>query len=155
MSVLFLVTSARCLPSSSAVTVTVTVAVALFENPLVAVWVVILFIVIQQLEGHIVVPNVMGNALRLHPLLVIFGLLAGAEIYGILGIFIVLPLLAVLRALWEFFAERVTFEPWTPAVAGSAGVTIAEPETARAKKALPAKKRARKAAATEDEKAAE
>ena len=63
------------------------------------------------------VPKVMGNALRLHPLLVIFGLLAGAEIYGILGIFIALPMLAVMRAMWEFFWDRLMLEPWEPAMA--------------------------------------
>jgi hypothetical protein len=56
----------------------------------------------------------MGTALRLHPLLVIFGLLAGAEIYGLPGVFVALPLLAVMRALWEFFSERVELEPWKP-----------------------------------------
>ena len=59
-----------------------------------------------------VVPNVMANALRLHPLLVIFGLLAGAELYGIAGILVALPTLAALRAIWEFFGERLTLEAW-------------------------------------------
>jgi predicted PurR-regulated permease PerM len=63
-------------------------------------------------EGHVVVPNVMATALRLHPLLVIFGLLAGAELYGIAGILVALPALAASRAIWEFFSERVTLEPW-------------------------------------------
>ena len=58
------------------------------------------------------IPNVMGTALRLHPLLVIFGLLAGAEIYGLPGALVALPLLAVCRALWEFFAGRLALEPW-------------------------------------------
>jgi predicted PurR-regulated permease PerM len=58
------------------------------------------------------VPNVMGSALRLHPLLVIFGLLAGGEIYGLPGALIALPLLAAGRAMWEFFSERVALEPW-------------------------------------------
>jgi hypothetical protein len=44
---------------------------------------------------------------------VIFGLLAGGEIYGFPGILIALPLLAALRAAWEFFSERVTFQQWT------------------------------------------
>ena len=117
---------------------------ALVIHPFAAVWVIVLFLVIHQIEGHIVVPKVMGSALRLHPLLVIFGLLAGAEIYGILGIFVVLPLLAVMRALWEFFSERVTFEPWTPAAATSVGVTIDEPKPVLAKPVPPAKKRARR-----------
>ena len=85
---------------------------ALVVHPLSAVWVVLLFLAIHQVEGHIVVPNVMGSALRLHPLLVIFGLLAGGEIYGLPGVLVALPLLAAARAMWEFFSERVKLEPW-------------------------------------------
>jgi predicted PurR-regulated permease PerM len=85
---------------------------ALVMHPLSAVWVALLFLGIHQIEGHVVVPNVMGSALRLHPLLVIFGLLAGGELYGLPGILVALPFLAVMRAMWEFFGERVQFEPW-------------------------------------------
>jgi predicted PurR-regulated permease PerM len=85
---------------------------ALVVHPISAVWVVLLFLVIHQVEGHIVVPNVMGSALRLHPILVIFGLLAGGEIYGLPGALVALPMLAAGRAVWEFFAERVELEPW-------------------------------------------
>jgi predicted PurR-regulated permease PerM len=85
---------------------------ALAVHPVSAIWVAALFLFIHQVEGHVVVPNVMGSALRLHPLLVIFGLLAGGEIYGLPGIFVALPLLAVLRAVWEFFSERIELEKW-------------------------------------------
>jgi len=85
---------------------------ALVQHPLSALWVALLFLGIQQLEGHIVVPKVMGRTLRLHPLLVIFGLLAGGEIYGFAGILVALPLLAAGRAAWEFFAERIKLERW-------------------------------------------
>ncbi len=85
---------------------------ALVENPISALWVALLFLGIQQLEGHLIVPKVMGHSLRLHPLLVIFGLLAGAEIYGFPGILVALPLLAACRAVWSFFAERLVLEPW-------------------------------------------
>jgi predicted PurR-regulated permease PerM len=85
---------------------------ALFVHPISAIWVALLFLGIHQIEGHIVVPNVMGSALRLHPLLVIFGLLAGGEIYGLPGALVALPLLAAGKAVWEFFADRVTLEPW-------------------------------------------
>jgi predicted PurR-regulated permease PerM len=88
------------------------VVYALVQHPLSALWVTLLFLGIQQLEGHVVVPNVMGHSLRLHPLLVIFGLLAGGEIYGFPGILVALPLLAAGRAVWEFFAERVELAPW-------------------------------------------
>jgi predicted PurR-regulated permease PerM len=85
---------------------------ALVQHPLAAVWVAALFLGIQQLEGHLVVPKVMGRSLRLHPLLVIFGLLAGGEIYGFPGILVALPLLAAGRAVWEFFSERVALQKW-------------------------------------------
>ena len=85
---------------------------ALFVHPIAFVWVTLLFLFIHQIEGHVVIPNVMGNALRLHPLLVIFGLLAGAEIYGLPGVLVALPVLAAGRAAVEFFSERLALEPW-------------------------------------------
>ena len=50
---------------------------------------------------------------RVFPILVIFGLLAGANIDGLVGALIALPILAVGKAVWEFFAERITFESWS------------------------------------------
>jgi predicted PurR-regulated permease PerM len=96
---------------------------ALVVHPLSALWVALLFLGIHQIEGHVVVPNVMGSALRLHPLLVIFGLLAGGEIYGLPGALVALPMLAAGRAMWEFFGERIEFEPW-----GEGGVPPVEVE---------------------------
>jgi predicted PurR-regulated permease PerM len=84
----------------------------LVVDPLSALWVVLLFLAIHQIEGHIVIPKVMGSALRLHPLLVIFGLLAGGEIYGLPGVLVALPTLAAGRAIWEFFGSRVEFDRW-------------------------------------------
>jgi predicted PurR-regulated permease PerM len=118
---------------------------ALVVDPVSAIWVALLFLGIHQIEGHIVVPKVMGSALRLNPLLVIFGLLAGAEINGLPGIFVALPLLAVMRALWEYFSDRIVFEPWRPAQAAvpvevepAAAPPPAEPEPPRVVAPLPA-----------------
>jgi len=85
---------------------------AIFVDPISLIWVALLFLLIYQVEGHVVVPNVMASALRLHPLLVIFGLLAGGELYGIAGVLVALPTMAGLRAIWGFFRERVRFEDW-------------------------------------------
>jgi predicted PurR-regulated permease PerM len=100
------------------------VVYALVVHPLSALWVTLLFLCIHQLEGHVVVPKVMGNALRLHPLLVIFGLAAGAEILGLPGALIALPFLAACRAIWEFFADRIRLEPWAPPPAGEADLPV-------------------------------
>jgi predicted PurR-regulated permease PerM len=85
---------------------------ALVVDPISVLWVAALFLFIYQVEGHVVVPNVMASALRLHPLLVIFGLLAGGALYGIPGVLVALPTLAALRAIWEFFGGRIRLEPW-------------------------------------------
>ena len=53
------------------------ILVALFQDPLDGVWVALLFVALQQLEGHIVAPQIFGHALRINPLLVIFALLFG------------------------------------------------------------------------------
>jgi len=85
---------------------------ALVVHPFSAIWVILLFLGIHQIEGHVVVPKVYGSVLRLHPLLVIFGLLAGSNIGGLVGALLALPLLAMGRAAWEFFGERITLESW-------------------------------------------
>jgi predicted PurR-regulated permease PerM len=97
---------------------------ALVVHPFSVIWVVLLFLVIHQVEGHVVVPKVMGSVLRLHPLLVIFGLLAGTNIDGLVGALIALPLLAVGRAVYEFFRERITFETWGGGGGGAIPVEV-------------------------------
>ena len=104
-------------------------------HPISAVWVALLFLGIHQIEGHVVVPKVMGSVLRLHPLLVIFGLLAGANVGGLIGALIALPILAVGRAIWEFFAERLTLERWGSGGGGPLPVEVeAVPEPPRAER---------------------
>ncbi len=101
---------------------------ALVVDPIGFLWVAALFVFIYQIEGHVVVPNVMANALRLHPLLVIFGLLAGAELYGIPGVLVALPTMAAGRAIWEFFQERIAFEEWDVAGVVPVEVEVEPPE---------------------------
>jgi predicted PurR-regulated permease PerM len=89
------------------------VLVALFTGgPLTALWVVLLFVGLQQLEGHVVAPQVFGHTLRINPLLVIFALLFGLEVHGIIGALIALPILSVLRETALYLRRHVTFEPW-------------------------------------------
>lgn len=73
------------------------VLVALFTDPISAVWVALLFVGLQQLEGHVVAPQTFGHTLRINPLLVIFALLLGFQLYGIVGALVALPILAILR----------------------------------------------------------
>jgi predicted PurR-regulated permease PerM len=91
------------------------VLVALFQDPLTALWVVIAFVALQQLEGHIVAPNVFGRVLRINPLIVIFALLFGGELYGVIGALVSLPVAAMLRETIIYLREHLRLEPWPAA----------------------------------------
>jgi predicted PurR-regulated permease PerM len=86
--------------------------VAVTESPTAAVAVLVVFLFIHQIEGHIVIPKLMGQAVKVHPLAVIFALMAGGEIYGTPGVLVALPLLAIGREVTGFLRERVGFERW-------------------------------------------
>ena len=86
--------------------------VAFLGDPLTAVWVGLLFIALQQLEGHVVAPQVFSYTLRINPLLVIFALLFGHEIYGLVGALIALPIAATLRETVLYLRRHLVLEPW-------------------------------------------
>ena len=99
------------------------VLVALLVHPITAVWVAILFVVLQQLEGHIVAPQVFRISLRINPILVILALLIGDQLYGIAGALLALPVSAVLRETVVYLRRHLVLEPWTTSVgAGVAGM---------------------------------
>ena len=82
--------------------------VALFTDPITALWVALLFVGLQQLEGHVVAPQIFGHTLRINPLLVIFALLLGLQVYGIVGALIALPILSVLRETAVYLSRHLT-----------------------------------------------
>jgi predicted PurR-regulated permease PerM len=86
--------------------------VALFTDPVSAVWLVVLFIGLQQLEGHVVAPQVFGHTLRINPLVVIFALLLGLQVHGVIGALVALPILSVVRETAVYLARHISFEPW-------------------------------------------
>jgi predicted PurR-regulated permease PerM len=84
-----------------------------------AVWLIIAFTGLQQLEGHVVAPTVFSQALRINPLLVIFALLLGGQIYGFLGAILALPIAAIVRESVVYFRRHLAFESWDlPSVVG-------------------------------------
>ncbi|HET6173497.1 MAG TPA: AI-2E family transporter [Gaiellales bacterium] len=102
-------------------------ALAALHSPATALWVGLFYVGIHQLEGHVVVPRVMGQALGAHPLLVIFALVAGVELYGIVGAILALPLLAMGREIVIFLRRRIRFEPWPTAGYAGAGLEVTVP----------------------------
>ncbi|MDP9258249.1 MAG: AI-2E family transporter [Actinomycetota bacterium] len=102
-------------------------ALAAIHSPATALWVGLFYLGIHQLEGHVIVPRVMGQALGARPLLVIFALIAGAELYGIIGAILSLPLLAMGREVAIFLRRRIRLEPWPASGYAGAGLDITVP----------------------------
>jgi predicted PurR-regulated permease PerM len=88
------------------------VIAAAFHSPWAALVVAIAYLVIQQLESHILAPNIVGSSVGVHPLLVIFALLAGAQIGGILGMLAALPILAMLKHTFTFYDLKLSKSGW-------------------------------------------
>jgi predicted PurR-regulated permease PerM len=88
------------------------VLVALFQDPLTGLWVALLFVGLQQIEGHVASPLIFGHALRINPLLIIFALLFGFELFGILGSLMALPVAAVVRETVVYLRRHLVLEPW-------------------------------------------
>jgi predicted PurR-regulated permease PerM len=111
--------------------------VALFENPLSAVWLLIAFVALQQLEGHVVSPQVFGHALRINPIIIIVSLLIGDALYGIVGSLVALPVAAVIRQTVVYLRDHTVFESWGPPASPATSTPHPLPATAATAAAPP------------------
>ena len=79
-----------------------------FELPgwLAATVVAIMYTVLRQVEDYLVIPNVVGRVVRVHPLVALFALFAGLQIWGVTGMIIALPVAGVARVLLGYVYRR-------------------------------------------------
>ena len=76
--------------------------------------VLIFLIVWRMVQDYVIAPRIMGSSLELHPLAALFGVLAGGEIAGVLGVYLSIPVMASLRIFWRrwrIYAEKRKFGP--------------------------------------------
>lgn len=64
------------------------------------------YIILNQLENYLIVPQVMGRATNLHPLMIFFAVLAGGHLFGALGFILAVPIVATLRVVLEYLLNR-------------------------------------------------
>ena len=103
----------------AAISVVVPVILALISDPFSAVYVILAFIIIQQIEGNLLQPLVMSRAVDLHPALVVFAILVMGTLFGLIGVFLAVPLVAALqvlvRELWVQKMDEMGTDPNPPA----------------------------------------
>jgi predicted PurR-regulated permease PerM len=83
------------------------VILALLRSPLSAVYVVILFVVINQVESSVISPNILGEHVGLHPVTVIFCILSGGHLFGFLGIVLAVPVTAVIKVTLRYVHNKL------------------------------------------------
>jgi predicted PurR-regulated permease PerM len=79
------------------------VVIALISGqPLKAVWAALVLLAVQQIDNHLISPNVMGRTVQLHPVVVMLALLVGASFAGLFGMLVVVPLVAVAKIVFLY-----------------------------------------------------
>lgn len=82
------------------------VVIALLSSSLLGVLTILLYVVVQQLESHVIVPVVIRKAIGISPLVVVLSLLIGAKVGGIFGIILAVPLAAIATELISDWDRR-------------------------------------------------
>ena len=87
----------------------------------------VLYTVVQQVENYLLVPKIQGDAVRLHPSAVMFALILGASIAGLLGAILALPITAAARDVYRYLFRRLSPNPPPPALAAALALGEEQP----------------------------
>ena len=94
------------------------VLLALAIDPILIVWIVLSYIVIHQVEAHVIQPLVMSRAVTLHPVVVVSAILIMGSLFHLIGLLLAVPLMAALsvlvRELWIARMDRMGTDPRAP-----------------------------------------
>ena len=86
--------------------VTVAALITVFTGGLSqALWMLLIVVIIQQIDANIINPRIIGNALKLSPILVIFSVTLFGAYFGVLGMFLAVPIIAVIKMLLLDFLD--------------------------------------------------
>jgi predicted PurR-regulated permease PerM len=104
------------------------VIVALTQSPGLALAVIVLYLVIQQLENNLLVPKIMEQAVSLHPLAIVLAILVGGELLGVVGALMAVPVAAAMAVvLDELRDSRLKPQPLSERLEAVDGETAAPP----------------------------
>jgi len=113
---------------------------ALADSPTKALLALIVYVVVQQIEGNVIIPLVMAQRVKLHPALIAIGVILVGQLFGFIGLFVAVPILSAVVILidevWvkpiqaERGVETVT-EREVPALLSAEGMPVTTPEAPR------------------------
>jgi predicted PurR-regulated permease PerM len=74
--------------------------------------VALVFFIMRQVEDYLVIPNIVGHVVQLHPLVILFALFCGGAVAGVLGMFLAVPLTGALRILAGYIYAKLVDREW-------------------------------------------
>ncbi len=80
-------------------------------SPLKAIWIAVFFVLIQWAENNILAPKVIGDTTGIHPLIILISIILGGGIFGVLGMILAVPVVAILIILFGFIGEKLKKPP--------------------------------------------
>lgn len=82
------------------------ISVAVLASPMLALFTLVFYVILQQVENHVLVPILMKRATGLNPVVVIIALLVGAKLGGVMGMLIAVPIMTIISELLEDFVKQ-------------------------------------------------
>ena len=79
------------------------VFIALIQKPSLALKVLVLYLVYYQVDAQVIMPNLLGHSITLHPVLIILAVMIGGQIGGVAGLIFAVPVLAIIKVLYGYF----------------------------------------------------
>lgn len=92
------------------------VLVTIFDSPFKALLCCLVVLIVQQLDGNIIYPNVIGKSLQIHPLTIILILLVAGNLAGLLGVFLGVPIYAVVKTIAVYLFNIYKLREKNPAI---------------------------------------
>lgn len=88
-----------------AIAITPAIIIALVNSPFMVLKLIIVWTVVQLIEGKLITPNIMGSSLKIHPITIIFVLLTAGSLFGVAGVVLGIPGYAILKVLVSYLFE--------------------------------------------------
>ena len=99
----------------------VAVIIGFSQSPLVGFLTLIVAIIVQLLENNVLQPLIMSKTMKLHPVTIIVGLLIFEHFFGILGMILCTPCIALAKVVWKFFKEKYNWFEKRPMLTNTEG----------------------------------
>ncbi len=83
------------------------VALSLIESPVKAIWTVLIFVIVQQIDNSFISPKVIEHRLGLHPITTLAAVLVGQHFFGLVGMFASVPVVAIIKVVFRRVVDTV------------------------------------------------